>query len=459
MILAIILITPFVSFADIESEFQISAPTSRLPLNFEHKSHYETVHFPISNSGLQATIEPSELNLQLSNLQYSADTGLLSVTADQVAASFYSPKISAKGTIQIRQSGFVLNVNIDSYCEGIRIIQPRAKFHMSVNESLQLIETSVDWSNSDWNLELGNCVAPQGTQDLIRTEFLNYFSNTSYVKQLFEAEFRTQFAKILNSKIDELKNVTFSFSDRYQLKTNQHYLIQFQNQNIILRSTFTQASILQNQFYNLDMSNIDPSKVSQKNSIHIQVPKKYFESQIQNELTTSVENRPFRLNDNPSFQKLMNSRFLQFFVWSALMKIPKKSEMTVKSKITPLVDLYQQGDQIKLATSANLTSTIYQSHKGVTNPFVNFSSQLNAEMDLILSSSEQVSTKTNSASMIVQTKNIPKKIRKEFQNFVTNQIQNNSFNIDIKNSYLSSESLKVIKMQIEDQDLVFEVSN
>lgn len=459
MIFSIILSLPSIGLSDIESEFQLSTSLSRLPQKFEHNSQYEAVQFPISTTGLTATLHPSNLNLQLNNLRYVSDKGLLSVETDQVSASFYSPRISAKGIMKISHANYNLNVNVDAYCDEIKVFQPHARFRLSINENLQVDQVEVDWSNNDWVMEIGSCQAPPGTQDQIRTEFFNYFKNTSYIKDMFQNEFRTQYSKLLIQKVNEFKSLRFSFSDRYEIKMNDHFLVQFQNQNIILRSTFIHVDPDKNIFYNLDFTPIDPTQVTQNNSFTLQIPKKYIESQIQNELIASMQKSSYRLNDNPSFQKLMNSRFLQFFVWSALLDIPKKSEMVIRSAINPNVQLIQQNSKLKMMTSANINSTIFQSHKGITQSFVSFPSTLNSEMTLQLNQQQEITSSTDSVVVQVNSKKIPKTVRKEFQNFATMQIQTNIFKLKIQNDLLTNQELKVKGIQIQDQDLIIDINN
>ncbi|MES2802362.1 MAG: hypothetical protein V4654_07715 [Bdellovibrionota bacterium] len=307
--------------------------TSLIPIavnNIEYNLDWQTVNFnPIQNN----------------NINFALVAPNLEITVPKIAIDTYLVK---------EINGVILKVYVKSSCENIKLITAtdviavRAVIAGSANaDHVDMSATVTDINIGTPKLTVQNfkCDNISGFEDLVADEILQQFARIDFYKPvllekmnvLLAAQLRKYAAKTEKAIKDQVLTIEGLSSPLFSLlQVNENYIdIGF----ALNKSTATFVPV-ENYTLNSDGAMI--------------VDKTELQEFLKQGITVKLTKLAYSSKSITELDKLTRSRFKQFFVWPALMKIPKGQELILRPMLESLNITLKPDSYV---TSLNLTAT------------------------------------------------------------------------------------------------------
>lgn len=243
--------------------------------------------------------------------------------------------------VQRKIGDTIINIRIKASCNGFKIVnnqlQGSSQFALKnsgslfENQILQFSNLSLDWSN-DWQISNLECTGLQGATDFFKTSFLRYIENRNNIVHLIEKDVLSSLQSFINIKYTKL-NYELSFEAIKQIKVDNLSLSLSSFYKTVENGVVFQALMDEPNFeHNNSAGVFEPStffrraseiRFSDNDKIEVIIEPRTLESILQKKLNTFSYSE--QLNLMPEFKRVLNSRWIQFFIWPDLFHYKKKS--------------------------------------------------------------------------------------------------------------------------------------
>lgn len=307
------------------------------------------------NLSVQLSKEKKEINLLASLLEIEV------------------PPFSIDQFVQRKIGDTVLNIRIKASCNSFKIVNNQLQGSSQIalkksgsifeNQILQFSSLSLDWSN-EWQISNLECTGLQGAADFFKTSFLNYIENRKNIVQLIEKDVFRSLQDFISIKYTKL-NYELSFETINKIKIDSLSLSLSSFYKTVENGIVFQALMDEPNFEQKNSARVFDSSIffhkaseiglSDNHQIEVLIEPQTIESILQKKLSTFSYSD--QLNEIPEFKRILNSRWIQFFIWPDLFHYKKKSifNQVVTGRFN---NLKLTGEQISVETElfSNITS-------------------------------------------------------------------------------------------------------
>lgn len=284
--------------------------------------------------------------IAISNIQYNFDwqsesfypiqNNAIQFVLNNPKIEILVPKVSIDTVLIKEVNGVILRLNVKSTCENIKLITSTDAINIQAAVMGLAESNQVDLSAEITNINLGTpkltvgdfkCDNISGFEDLIEDEILQQFARIDFYKpvlqekvnSLIAAHLKKYAAKAEQAITDQILSVDGLTSLRFSLlQINEKFIdIGFSLNNPETTAAFDTD-------YNISSDAV------------LVVDKTEMQEFLKEGLSAKLEKLSYSSKDIPELDKLTKSRFKQFFVWPALMKIPKGQELILRPMLESL---------------------------------------------------------------------------------------------------------------------------
>ncbi|KHD88903.1 MAG: hypothetical protein OM95_06490 [Bdellovibrio sp. ArHS] len=330
-------------------------------------------------------------------------TSLLLMSKD-LKAQLVIGEVSVDHIVERVVGGIVGRFRVQASCKNVSLIMKPGQGSMSLalrpsvganTASAVVQEVRVAWAPGSWNSEGIHCEGVEGFADLLKTE-IDKMANDS---ESFIQPKKDLIKKYVESYLQDLK---LDFSSPRQLivsrpdirvlmKVDQYTdqgeagaLVQGHLQIEFLKSPDEEVT-------NLTLS--PGSMVGGGAEAQILLPKDFVKQVLAKAYSANAWLHQITSDKLPGFSSLMNSRFLQFFVWPALRDYAKSTKFLFE--VYSNKDMEIQGAGLQYQVKANMYSRMRAPRSGAYVPFVNWSVPLNSKINLQIANGKASATFIN----------------------------------------------------------------
>jgi hypothetical protein len=285
---------------------------------------------PIAVSNVQYNLDWQSVNfnpIQNNNIQFAFVAPKLEITV---------PKISIDTVLVKEINGVILKVNVKSNCENIKVITSTDAISIQAGIAGSAKADHVDMSANVTDINLGTpkltvenfkCDNIAGIEDLVADEILQQFTRIDFFKPFLLKKINTLLAAQIEKyavkaemaikdqvlTIDGLSSPLFSL-----LQINENYI----DIGFALNKPDVTFSPVVN--YKLNSDGV------------LVVDKTEMQDFLKQGISAKLAKLSYSSKNITELDKLTRSRFKQFFVWPALMKIPKGQELILRPMLESL---------------------------------------------------------------------------------------------------------------------------
>ena len=285
---------------------------------------------PIAVSNVQYNLDWQSVNfnpIQNNNIRFALNNPKLEITV---------PKISIDTVLVKEINGVILKVNVKSNCENIKVVTSTDIISIQAGIAGSVKADRVDMSAQVTDINLGTpqlnvenfkCDNISGIEDLVADEILQQFTRIDFYKPFLLKKINTLLAAQIEQYAEKAeKSIKDQVLTIDGLSAPQFSLLQI-NENFIdvgfaLNKPDESFSAVTNYQLNSDAVLV--------------VDKTEMQEFIKQGLSAKLAKLSYSSKNIPELDKLTKSRFKQFFVWPALMKIPKGQELVLRPMLESL---------------------------------------------------------------------------------------------------------------------------
>ncbi|UYL08543.1 hypothetical protein B9G69_015980 [Bdellovibrio sp. SKB1291214] len=383
------------SSATVESEFELVLPKQfqknlieekwKTLINKEFQANWQFPDQTVSaQNGVQVELKGVSLSLktQLQKPDLSTAQTQLILQSKDLSAQMTIASISVDQWIEQTVNGITGRFHLQASCANV-VLNMKAgmgAFSVAVSPEVasaaaggEVEDVSLSWQPDAWSVQAFNCIGADGFSDIVNEQI----SQISMDSAAFVNPKKALLISYLNEYVGKI-NFDFSaprelVSGRSDIKvsmmvdsfddTNPEQMIA--KGRVIM--TFTRSS--QTGSKSLTLSKDDP-KYSASTQAMIRLPGGLAKEIITQAYSADSWVHQFYSNQISGFSTVMNSRFVQWFVWPELMDYPKSSKFlfNVYSNKDPKIT----GSGLKYGVSFKLLSQMQAPKNGKYIPFMNF---------------------------------------------------------------------------------------
>lgn len=387
------------------------------------------------------------------------------------------------GAFQVNQrfqreiAGATVLVDLKAECDPISISLPQADLTALIGldsngKDLSVLtkDLQLGWPLNSWKIGPINCQGPQGFGTLVSQQIHQFLSNESQLSAWLTPKVQEKLNSKVKSIYEPLKQASWLGNDKL-------FSQQLQSTTINLPKGLVFKTLLQKNSQSLDLKASKLTQVSLDNSHWeiapgqplLVVPQEFIQNIVKN--ASAFPAVKTDLNKFSAFQKLMKSRFLQFFLWPELLKFKKKARFTADTRVQAgSADLKFGVDQ-KAFAKINLQTWIFAERNQSLENFAYLETSIQSPMNYFIQNGELV-LKFDKPKTITKSSYSEDYVRKykptgkppasQLKSAVKNFFKNSPFNIKLpifKFSFQQgSTELKATAVKDFKQNLVFTIS-
>ena len=430
--------------------------------------------------------EISGFDYQIKNQQIKSQylkSDEIQIAVDNLQVNVTIPKVVIDTIVSKNIGGAIVNIKVKSECENVQLNFESTKAFASgklkdVNKEnkiyLQASDVQSKFENQNLNVVDFNCTNINGFQEFVKNQIYEEFKKFNFYQLIFD----DKISKLINEKLSEISNKANSMISQKLSAIDDSSLIKYQLVNT------------NEKYFKILIEFPLPESISDKVSAKTSADKKAKEEAFQkksDEFVTdnlideaiialphslvqiwALKQIQLKLSQEwisskkiPALNKLTNSRFQQFFVFPALMSLPKGQELLLHPYLERLEYNIEKNKFLsQLETKASVGAWIYDR----SHPMVFFRSNLNFKFQLgensqLLSNLQSIQSeslfnneylKNNNVSTYISTSIISSSMQSYFnQNYIRQNL--NLFQITndkvfkIKDFYLSSDDILFLR--------------
>ncbi|AZZ38188.1 hypothetical protein CIK05_15730 [Bdellovibrio sp. qaytius] len=285
---------------------------------------------PIAVSNIEYNFDWQSVNfnpIQNNNIQFALVAPKIEITV---------PKLAIDTVLVKEVNGVILRVNVKSNCESIKVVTNSEAFTIQAAIAGSAKADHVDMTANVTDINLGTpkltvqnfkCDNIAGLEDLVADEILQQFSKIDFYKPVLLDKINTLLVKQMEKYSAKAeKAIKDQILTIEALSAPQFSLLQVNQKFIDIGFALNNPDVAYSPVENYNMNSdgvmiVDKSEMQEfmKQGIAAKLSKLSYSSKTISEL-----------------DKLTKSRFKQFFVWPALMKIPSGQELILRPALESL---------------------------------------------------------------------------------------------------------------------------
>lgn len=395
-------LTALAVFSTNSAEARESASTLHIPwplIEAELKSTIDNGAAPWRSTLPDTAIVVSGWTWNLSGLrvdaQVTADAPVVTgsqlfLRASKLSARLGVDRISVDQIIEREVSGALVRIHLQASCGPIRLIQEQAQAEATLamdwssgSPVAHLANLGLAWSPGTWVVSEFSCEGPRGFGDLLRDEILKRTKEPSEIKPLLADWLGKELQVRLQDSLQKMKSPLSMGTGDGQLPLRV--------------GTMSPAStgLLVNLLLG-EASPVPPTGSLPSNNLLASLPKDapvllgsldVLDVLVQNELKSQGEIVTIDARTISSLKTLLNSRFLQFFMWPDLFNYAKNSPFYLRLKIPQDVHL-TTGEEGLLSATLPIQAVLQSKRDGAWWDYVTAQGKADATIDLRVSAGQ-----------------------------------------------------------------------
>lgn len=398
---------PAFSAAVVESEFELKLPRqfqqslieekwkSLMTEKFQAKWQFPDQHIfsqdiPVDIKGLSL-----QMKTQLQKPALGSGQSTLTLTSRDLSAQLYIAEISVDHVIERNVGGVIGRFRVQASCKDIVLNLRKNQGKFEINLSPQVSGTQagasvnavdLSWSPGSWEYSSEFlCQGAQGFDSILRVE-VDKIANDSV---RFVEPQRDLLKKYVQ---DYLQNVVLDFSSPRKLVVARPDIdVTMKVQEFtdlgedglrakgVLEITFARAAETPRTVLKLS----GPSEKTASEMASLRLPKDFIKTVLAQAYRANTWLHQVNSSQLPGFSTVMNSRFVQFFVWPALMNFSKSAKF--QFDVYSNKDVSISGQRLQYQVKNQLYARMQAPKSGKYVPFMNFSLPFTSLIDVKVS--------------------------------------------------------------------------
>lgn len=301
----------------------------------------------------EVQIEAEEIPVNLSNIQVEIDTVLRNVGSSHRSTLWHADQMVA----QITVSGFIVEKYVEQWISGVKarvhlraecapfqLLQESAQMQMAwiwssqgTRLQAQLGSLELHWPKNSWKVGAIQCQGPRGFADVVQEEIKKKLENPESLIPELKAQMEAHFNRKMEDSLAQYRKPQWLFSDfQTALVMEMTGVEAAVDKGLVFKGLIhvqrPQAQGVQHREEVVAL-NVERSL----EGVETQYPALIFPGQaVESLIGDMAENRIalYKLNQFSDFNRLLRSRFLQFFIWPDLMKYSKSAQFDVTSRVS-----------------------------------------------------------------------------------------------------------------------------
>jgi hypothetical protein len=350
----------------------------------------------MNSKELPVLIRQAQLNAQIQFGSITTEGPLSYWHTRQLALTIHLGAFQVNQRFQREVAGATVIVDLKAECDPISISLPQADLTALIGlesngQDLSVLtkDLQLNWPLNSWKIGPINCQGPQGFGTLVSQQIHQFLSNESQLNSWVTPKVQEKLNSKMKSIYEPLKQASWLGSDKLlsqQLKSTRINLQKGLVFKSLLQSPSPNLDVNRNKFTSL---HLDEShwEIAPGQPLLV-IPKEFIENTAKN--SSAYPSVKTDLRKISSFQKLMKSRFLQFFVWPELLKFKKNARFEADTRVQAgSADLKFGVDQ-KAFAKVTLQTWLFAERRQLMESFGYLETSIQSSMNYFIQNGELI---------------------------------------------------------------------